>query len=209
MSDDSDDDEFDDHLPAPVSPLPDVPTNFDFPDPGHDSGFPDYDPDGFGCWWAVAKHLPHHLRTAPPLETASDSADSDSDYGFEDSKETEEEAMAREARAEAEKERKIAEEAAAVLKLKEEQEQREKKLQQERKFREREEERKRIEKEQCNLQLISLVSAIEEMSKNRSYPEMENCISNAIVKKGLVEHKHWVKKIIQLYETTLVRHGIM
>ena len=42
-----------------------------------------------------------------------------------------------------------------------------------------------------------------------SYPEMENCISNAIVKKGLVEHKHWVKKIIQLYETTLVRHGIM
>ena len=42
-----------------------------------------------------------------------------------------------------------------------------------------------------------------------SYPEMENCISNAIVKKGLVEHKHWVKKIIQLYETTLVRLGIM
>ena len=167
MSDDSDDDEFDDHLPAPVSPLPDVPTNFDFPDPGHDSGFPDYDPDGFGCWWAVAKHLPHHLRTAPPLETASDSADSDSDYGFEDSKETEAEAMAREAQAEAEKERKIAEEAAAVLKLKEEQEQREKKLEQERKFKEREEERKRIEKEQYNLRLISLVSAIEEMSKTQ------------------------------------------
>jgi dynein heavy chain len=42
-----------------------------------------------------------------------------------------------------------------------------------------------------------------------SYPDIEAQISIAIQHHNLVEHRPWVKKVIQLYETTLVRHGIM
>ena len=41
------------------------------------------------------------------------------------------------------------------------------------------------------------------------YPEIEKRIAEAVQQKGLIEHPRWIKKIIQLYETTLVRHGIM
>jgi hypothetical protein len=106
---DSSDDEFDD-LPTPDSPSSDASISFDYPDPGQDSGYPDYDPDGFGGWWTVAKNLPHHLRKAPPLEAASDSADSDSDFGFEENAETEEEIVKRERQEAEEKEKKAEEE---------------------------------------------------------------------------------------------------
>ena len=42
-----------------------------------------------------------------------------------------------------------------------------------------------------------------------TYPEMERQIIIAINNRGLQEHRNWIKKVIQLYETTLVRHGIM
>ena len=48
-----------------------------------------------------------------------------------------------------------------------------------------------------------------EAPADSSYPLMEDKISKAIQEKGLIEHPAWVKKVIQLYETTLVRHGIM
>jgi dynein heavy chain len=42
-----------------------------------------------------------------------------------------------------------------------------------------------------------------------AYPKVEAAIAGAVNKRGLIEHPSWVKKIVQLYETTLVRHGIM
>ena len=42
-----------------------------------------------------------------------------------------------------------------------------------------------------------------------SYPNEEAILSKVIDKYGLVYHDTWVLKIIQLYETTKVRHGIM
>ena len=163
---DSSDDEFDD-LPTPDSPSSDASISFDYPDPGQDSGYPDYDPDGFGGWWTVAKNLPHHLRKAPPLEAASDSADSDSDFGFEENAETEEEIVKRERQEAEEKEKKAEEERQRKKKEEEERIQREKRLEQERLAKQQEEERLAKQQEQYNLQLITLVSAIEEMSKTQ------------------------------------------
>ena len=41
------------------------------------------------------------------------------------------------------------------------------------------------------------------------FPDVEKALSNVIRQKGLQEHPSWVNKCIQLYETYLVRHGIM
>lgn len=41
------------------------------------------------------------------------------------------------------------------------------------------------------------------------FPEMEAAVEAEILKAGLVCHPKWVSKIVQLYETYLVRHGIM
>eukprot|EP01029_Cantina_marsupialis_P005375 TRINITY_DN157_c1_g2_i1.p1 TRINITY_DN157_c1_g2~~TRINITY_DN157_c1_g2_i1.p1 ORF type:complete len:3733 (+),score=1529.44 TRINITY_DN157_c1_g2_i1:1436-11200(+) len=45
--------------------------------------------------------------------------------------------------------------------------------------------------------------------KKGAYPDVQQAISDQIKKAGIVEHESWISKVIQLYETTLVRHGIM
>ena len=42
-----------------------------------------------------------------------------------------------------------------------------------------------------------------------AHPEVEAQIKIAVEKAGLVFHEQWISKVIQLYETLLVRHGIM
>lgn len=42
-----------------------------------------------------------------------------------------------------------------------------------------------------------------------SYPELQASLQVEIEKAGLVDHPGWFNKVIQLYETQLVRHGIM
>eukprot|EP00768_Dysnectes_brevis_P002834 gnl/Dysnectes_brevis/2072_a2396_807.p1 GENE.gnl/Dysnectes_brevis/2072_a2396_807~~gnl/Dysnectes_brevis/2072_a2396_807.p1 ORF type:complete len:4631 (+),score=1942.19 gnl/Dysnectes_brevis/2072_a2396_807:116-13894(+) len=42
-----------------------------------------------------------------------------------------------------------------------------------------------------------------------SYPELEAAISEVVREKELVLHDDWILSVIQLYETSLVRHGIM
>lgn len=42
-----------------------------------------------------------------------------------------------------------------------------------------------------------------------TYPEIESAISEVALSKGLVLEDAWVKKVVQLYETYKVRHGIM
>eukprot|EP00937_MAST-01D_sp_MAST-1D-sp2_P000194 g194.t1 len=41
------------------------------------------------------------------------------------------------------------------------------------------------------------------------YPKVQSALTRRIQSAGLIQHDSWVSKIIQLYETTLVRHGIM
>ena len=41
------------------------------------------------------------------------------------------------------------------------------------------------------------------------YPELEEALRQVVEGNGLVYHRDWVSKLVQLYETTLVRHGIM
>ena len=42
-----------------------------------------------------------------------------------------------------------------------------------------------------------------------SYPDLQQALDEAISEHGLVAHPGWINKMIQLYETQLVRHGIM
>jgi dynein heavy chain len=41
------------------------------------------------------------------------------------------------------------------------------------------------------------------------YPQLEAALKNAVEGNKLVYHPTWVGKVLQLYDTTLVRHGIM
>ena len=41
------------------------------------------------------------------------------------------------------------------------------------------------------------------------YKEVEDEVNKAVDEAGLIQHKNWLKKVVQLYETTVVRHGIM
>ncbi|CAM9825069.1 unnamed protein product [Heterosigma akashiwo] len=45
--------------------------------------------------------------------------------------------------------------------------------------------------------------------QRKDHPEMVDAIEEAIRKENLISHPSWNLKIMQLYETTLVRHGIM
>ncbi len=41
------------------------------------------------------------------------------------------------------------------------------------------------------------------------YPSLEAALKNSVDANKLVYHPAWVGKVLQLYDTTLVRHGIM
>ena len=41
------------------------------------------------------------------------------------------------------------------------------------------------------------------------YKDVEDQVDIAVENAGLIKHKNWLKKVVQLYETVLVRHGIM
>ena len=56
--------------------------------------------------------------------------------------------------------------------------------------------------------LADLFPGMDPPSKG-SYPKEEAILAKVIEKYGLVYHDSWVLKVIQLYETTKVRHGIM
>ncbi|XP_053402509.1 dynein axonemal heavy chain 5-like isoform X4 [Mercenaria mercenaria] len=43
----------------------------------------------------------------------------------------------------------------------------------------------------------------------QGYPELENCIRQQIVNAKLIDHPSWTLKLIQLFETQRVRHGMM
>lgn len=42
-----------------------------------------------------------------------------------------------------------------------------------------------------------------------SYPAIESAIEQQVTESGLINYPPWILKIIQLYETSRVRHGIM
>ena len=46
-------------------------------------------------------------------------------------------------------------------------------------------------------------------AKKASYPAIESAIEQQISEGGLINYAPWILKVIQLYETTRVRHGIM
>lgn len=58
---------------------------------------------------------------------------------------------------------------------------------------------------------ISLVSDLfpNQTLEKTNYPELESAIAEQTEEAGLIYHPPWVLKLIQLYETQKVRHGIM
>ncbi|XP_047354238.1 dynein axonemal heavy chain 5 isoform X2 [Vespa velutina] len=58
---------------------------------------------------------------------------------------------------------------------------------------------------------ISLVADLfpNQVLEKTSYPELETAISQQVKEASLIYHPPWVLKLIQLYETQRVRHGIM
>jgi dynein heavy chain, axonemal len=59
------------------------------------------------------------------------------------------------------------------------------------------------------LSLISDLFPALGMPKGQDYSELKTALSNVVGTEMLVLHPMWVTKVVQLYETTLVRHGIM
>jgi dynein heavy chain len=41
------------------------------------------------------------------------------------------------------------------------------------------------------------------------YKDLVRCMKNAMAKKNLQPHPYFIKKIIELYEMIVVRHGLM
>ena len=41
------------------------------------------------------------------------------------------------------------------------------------------------------------------------FPDVEKAIANQVKEQNLIQHADWKSKVVQLYETYLVRHGIM
>ncbi|XP_017781875.1 PREDICTED: dynein heavy chain 5, axonemal [Nicrophorus vespilloides] len=58
---------------------------------------------------------------------------------------------------------------------------------------------------------ISLVADLfpNQVLEKTAYPELEEAINQQVDEAGLINHPPWVLKLIQLYETQRVRHGIM
>lgn len=46
-------------------------------------------------------------------------------------------------------------------------------------------------------------------AERASFPDVSKALEKVALEKGLQLHGPWLKKCIQLYETYLVRHGIM
>ncbi|CAM9240120.1 unnamed protein product [Discosporangium mesarthrocarpum] len=57
--------------------------------------------------------------------------------------------------------------------------------------------------------LADLFPTVASSSSGSAHTEVEAAMQESIAKEGLVSHPSWCLKIVQLYETTLVRHGIM
>ena len=45
--------------------------------------------------------------------------------------------------------------------------------------------------------------------KPKRYDDVEDAIKEVVLASGLIHHPTWIKKVVQLYETVQVRHGIM
>ncbi|CAM9274876.1 unnamed protein product [Chrysoparadoxa australica] len=59
------------------------------------------------------------------------------------------------------------------------------------------------------LSLLSDLFPGVELAGGNPHVDMESKIEAAVISSGLVVHSSWQLKVLQLYETTLVRHGIM